>query len=189
MNIAIIPARGGSRRIPGKNTREFSHLPIIAWSILTAKLSRLFDQTYVSSDDPRTRIIGRKSGAIGIEREPHLAEDHVGTQEVMRETLQQLEMASPNPPAIEHACCIYATAPMMLSGDLREGFEAMHQHGGYAYVHGWFYWGRAEWFLRNVPLSQGIELARPEGRWIDINTEDDWIRAERMYAELHKETA
>ena len=187
MRVAIIPARGGSRRIPGKNIREFHGRPILAYSIGAARASGLFDYIFVSSDDKRTRIIARQCGVGALEREMIMSFDDVGTQEVTADALNEIE-ASMGMKGFEHVCCIYATAPMLRGEDLIAGFEAMQATDSYAYIHGWFYWGRNEWF-GSVPLDDGVELAAPADRWIDINTEEDWARAEQMYAALHKEAA
>lgn len=171
--VAIIPARGGSRRIPRKNIRPFHGRPIIAYSIETARASGLFDRVCVSTDDPAIADIAASCGAWPIPRSSRLAVDEAGTQEVMVEALRDIEC--------DYACCIYATAPTMTVADLQRGFDEMVRRDDYAYIHGWFYWGRAAWFGVR-PL--GEEMVRPE-RWIDINTEDDWQRAEGMYAALN----
>lgn len=187
MIVAIIPARGGSRRIQKKNIREFHGRPIIAYSIRAALQSGLFDHVIVSSDDPKTRVIARQCGAAAIDREMKYAFDDVGTQAVAADALIQAEVDL-NVTGVDFLCCLYATAPMLTPEDLRRGYDAMMATDAYAYVHGWYYWGRAEWF-DDIPLEDGVELAKPADRWIDINTEEDWARAEQMYAALHKEDA
>lgn len=185
MRVAIIPARGGSRRIPRKNIKQFAGRPIIAYSIQAAKSSGLFECVYVSTEDRDIAEVARLSGAMPILRDAAMALDHVGTQAVMADALH--DICDTWEPGFE-ACCIYATAPMLTPEDLRRGYDAMLATDGYAYIHGWFYWGRAEWF-GDLPLDDGVELAAPADRWIDINTEEDWARAEKMYAALHKEAA
>lgn len=179
MNIAIIPARGGSRRIPRKNIRPFHGKPIIAYSIEAAKASGLFDRIVVSTEDDEIHMLALKLGAIPWWRPPELSEDCIGTQKVMQRTLE-----SPLFRGAEYACCIYATAPMMTADDLRAGYEAMLATGEYALIHGWFYWGLAEWFLGERSLVGAAELSPDLSRWIDINTEEDWACAEAMQVAL-----
>jgi pseudaminic acid cytidylyltransferase len=182
--VAIIPARGGSRRIKMKNVRLFHGKPIIAYSIEAAKASGLFDRIVVSSDDADIRIIARQCGAEAIEREMKYAQDDVGTQEVTRDALVELDLLGVRP---DYACCVYATVPMLREDDLVNGFNVMRVTNDYAYVPGWFYWGRAEWFDVK-PLREPAPLAIEPERYIDINSEQDWKRAEEMYAALHSTT-
>lgn len=191
--IAIIPARGGSRRIPFKNRRHFHGKPILQYSIEAAIKSRLFrhvytgnfvcdggQSIYVSSDDAEIFSIAAGCGAWAQKRPDDLSRDEVGTQEVIK-------ALSVGCPKSDIMCCIYPTAPMMTAQDLIDGYDALVAAGSkYVYIHGWFYFGLRGWFLEDRPLSEGIELPHPEGRWIDINTPEDWARAEEMYAALHK---
>lgn len=191
MNVAIVPARGQSQRIPGKNIRDFMGRPIIAYSIDAALNSNLFDRIVVTSDDQQILKVARQCGAEAIEREMKMCFDDVGTQEVVADALVDLEVAAELaklvPPKIDYVCCIYATAPMLKAMDLHTGFEAMRMTNEYAWVDGWFYWGKPEWFGYR-PL-EGLRMSIPQDRWIDINTEKDWQRAEEMYAALQKEVA
>jgi len=208
VNIAIIPARGGSRRIPGKNARLFHGKPIIAYSIETARASRCFSKVIVSTDSPEIAGIARAYGAKIHNRARWLAQDHVGTQEVMRQALIWWQ-ASARGELPEYACCIYATAPLMVPMDLQAGLEMLrhsrqpyvfsvsadlagargpeHSHAppGYLDVGQW-YWGRPKAFVDRMPLegnSKHYEL--PPARVCDINTEEDWQRAERLYGQLY----
>lgn len=185
MRVCVIPARGGSRRIPRKNIREFHGKPIIAYSIETAKRSGLFDRVYVSTEDREIAEVARLFGALPILRDLSMALDHVGTQEVMADAVRDIL----DDWVDEYlACCIYATAPMLTVGDLHRGYDAMRATDSYSYIHGWYYWGRAEWF-GDEPLTDGVELAKPADRWIDINDEADWLKAEQMYSALHLSAA
>lgn len=187
MRLAVIPARGGSRRIQRKNIRPFHGKPIIAYSIEAAKASGLFDHIWVSSEDGEIGHIAERHGATWWVRDKALAWDSVGTQDVMRDVLMWLHEKGE---ACEYACCIYATAPLMTVGDLRDLYEWLKEsHLHYTYIEGWAYWGKAESFRNEVPLSAYSGSAKPMKRWIDINVEDDWKRAEEMYAALHKEAA
>ena len=193
MNIAIIPARGGSQRIPGKNIRLFHGKPIIAYSIETARASGCFDKIIVSTDSVEIATVAKAYGAKIHNRAKKLAEDGVGTQEVTKAALQWW-LSSPGTRAPEFACCIYATAPLMSSIDLRAGLAMLHS-GEHKYAYscgpnaedaGQWYWGRPKAFLQEVPLEgNSARLCLPAERVCDINTEDDWQRAERMFADLH----
>src|SRR3990167_170334 len=119
--VAIIPARGGSRRIPGKNSRLFHGKPIIVYSIEAAISSGLFgDGVWVSTDSPEISKVAWEAGAKVHPRWAPFARNEVGTQEVMREVLRELFPGKATRP--ENACCIYATAPLMTCSDLRCGF-------------------------------------------------------------------
>lgn len=177
--VAIIPARGGSVRIPGKNIREFHGKPIIAYSIDTAIRSGLFDAgVWVSTDSPEIVKIAWDAGAKVHPRTAPLAMNDVGTQEVMRAALAEIFPGEAT--RADYACCIYATAPMLTDGDLYNGYNVMRVIDDYAFVPGWCYWGRAEWFgVKQLREPAPLEIEAE--RYIDINTLDDWIRAERMY--------
>lgn len=191
MNIAIIPARGGSRRIPRKNIRDFHGQPIIVYSIEAALESNLFHRVVVSTDDPETAKIALINGAMVHERSPEFARDEVGTQAVARHVLSALGDAD------GMACCIYATAPMLESRTLqRASFLLAQLFADYVVpVATWladpgqFYMGRAGAFLAGVPLIGPKTIMCPidEETAIDINTETDWQTAEAMYAALHPE--
>lgn len=184
--VCIIPARGGSRRIPRKNIKLFHGKPIIAYSIEAAKESGLFDHIIVSTDDEEIASVADSCGADVIDRPPDLALDEVGTQEVMRE---ELLWVMPRP---EYACCIYPCAPMMTVAQLQFGFELICDPPmialpeTYSYIPGWFYWGKTKLFLNDVPLPESGSLKIPDN-YIDINTPEDWVRAELMYEALHRE--
>lgn len=116
MNLAVIPARGGSQRIPRKNIREFAGHPIIHWSINAALESGLFDQVVVSTDDEEIAAIAQQSGAsVPFLRPAHLADDFTPTRQVVNHAIEQCEHAWGR---FEKVCCIYATAPMIESTDL-----------------------------------------------------------------------
>lgn len=179
-SVAIIPARGGSRRIPRKNIRLFHGKPIIAYSIEAAKESGLFDGVWVSTEDDEIAEVARGYGAMILVRSPRFAVDHIGTQEIMADAIATLVTAKQR---VEYACCIYATAPMLTAEDLKRGFKVMDANETFAYIHGWFYWGRPEWFFWERPLTQGAMWPDPN-RFIDINDEQEWSRAAEMYAAL-----
>lgn len=116
MNVAIIPARGGSKRIPRKNIRPFCGRPMIAWAIETALASGLFGRVIVSTDDAEIAETAIREGAEApFERPAALANDHAGTLPVIRHAVEWL--IQDGTPA-SHACCIYATAPFLHAVDL-----------------------------------------------------------------------
>lgn len=190
-SIAIIPARGGSKRIPRKNIRPFHGKPIIAYSIEAAIQSGLFDGVFVSTDDPEIAEVAGRYNATPLMRFG-LADDVTGTQEVIKGALE-INLAHWNP---EYVCCLYATAPMLDPWNLS---KALRQLKGNAATYvvpigewlsdpGMFYFGTASAFTSQVPLiGTGTELMQVDPRrCIDINTEADWQRAEKMYEELHR---
>lgn len=191
--VAIIPARGGSRRIPGKNIRDFHGKPIIVYSIDTAMASDVFDRVIVSTDSDEIAKVAKAYGAEIVERPPGLELDEIGTQEVMAVTLRQLGMTE------GFACCIYPTAPLMTVEDLKKGCSwARVCENGFVFAvganplrdAGMFYFGYTwNWadpgFLRPLVSCYSLMILIPEERCIDINTELDWHKAEQMYAALH----
>jgi pseudaminic acid cytidylyltransferase len=119
--IAIIPARGGSKRIPRKNIKLFHGLPIIAHSIRTAKASKLFDVVMVTTDDPEIAGVAMDHGAeVPFMRPPELSNDHAGTLEVITHTLKWYADQGRHFAA---ACCLYATAPFVTPEHLEDGWE------------------------------------------------------------------
>ncbi len=126
-SVAIIPARGGSKRIPKKNIRLFAGMPIISYSIRTARESALFDTIIVSTDDEDIARIACESGAeVPFRRPSELADDYVGTDDVVLSAIDWLEEYRQVP---EYVCCIYATAPFPSPDDLRRGWELVRNKG------------------------------------------------------------
>lgn len=119
-NIAIIPARGGSKRIPRKNIKDFLGKPIIAYSIETALESGLFDEVMVSTDDEEIAEISQKYGAkVPFMRSEENSHDHAGTTGVLLEVLNNYNSLERN---FEFGCCIYPTAPLVSVNFLQKGF-------------------------------------------------------------------
>ena len=121
MTIAVIPARGGSKRIPHKNTRSFSGKPVIAYSIAACQEAKVFQQILVSTDDPEIAEIAIALGAdVPFLRPASVSDDHSGTDDVMAQVLDQLAATG-----VQHkfACCVYATAPFIRSNDLLAGWR------------------------------------------------------------------
>ncbi|MDK9707990.1 MAG: pseudaminic acid cytidylyltransferase [Desulforhopalus sp.] len=226
MNIAIIPARGGSKRIPRKNIREFCGKPMIAWSIEAAKASGLFQHIIVSTDDIEIAGIARQWGAeVPFMRPEELANDFAGTAPVVAHATQ---WALDQGWDVIAVCCIYATAPFMRVDDLHKGWAEL-QSGDWDYVFtatdfaapifrsfemtdeggvrmffpehaatrsqdlpvalhdaGQFYWGRAlAWTQERRFFDRYTKpIMIPRWRVQDIDTQDDWVRAEMFAAIL-----
>jgi pseudaminic acid cytidylyltransferase len=222
MNIAVIPARGGSKRIPRKNIRPFRGRPMIAWSIGAARASDVFSRIIVSTDDAEIAALAVELGAEApFVRPAALADDHAGTLDVMAHAVGWMrDQGWP----LDAVCCLYATAPLTRPGDLRGGlallqsgdwsftftateyaspiFRAfrLHPEGGVEMffpehftnrsqdlpvaVHdaGQFYWGRPDAWLtcRSLFERTSCPLLIPRWRVQDIDTEDDWKRAELL---------
>ena len=121
--IAIIPARGGSKRIPGKNIKKFGGLPMLAHSIRAAHQVGLFDRILVSTDSEEIMGIARDHGAEApFQRPPQIASDTASTEDVLVHVLQWL--SAQGAPA-DFFCCIYATAPFVRLEDIRRGYERL----------------------------------------------------------------
>ena len=131
MNIAIIPARGGSKRIPQKNIRDFCGKPMIAWTIEAAKKSKLFDHIIVSTDNKEIADIARNLGAeVPFTRPAELSDDFAGTTEVVSHAT---EWAVEQGFKLSAVCCIYATAPFLQAKDLSRGLQEL-QSGQWDYA-------------------------------------------------------
>jgi pseudaminic acid cytidylyltransferase len=223
MKIAVIPARGGSKRIPRKNIRNFCGKPMIAWSIEAAKDSGLFDHVIVSTDDAEIAQVAKEWGAeVPFVRPDELSNDHAGTTEVIAHAAQ---WALDKGFGVDAVCCIYATAPFVQVDDLKRGLAAL-ESGDWAYAFtvtdfaapifrsfkqtaeggiemfypehfltrsqdlptalhdaGQFYWGRpSAWIEGKRVFDQGsIPVIIPRWRVQDIDTVEDWLRAELMF--------
>ncbi len=229
MKLAIIPARGGSKRIPRKNIRPFCGKPMIAWSIEAARISNCFDRIIVSTDDSEIANISRSIGAeVPFVRPPELSDDHIGTIPVVAHAIDQMNRGADD---VELACCLYATAPFVKADDLRNGYKILqHENVDYAFsvtsyvfpiqrairitpnqrvemfypehfetrsqdlpeaFHdaGQFYWGRASAWLEGKPIfsKDAAPVLLPRHRVQDIDTPEDWARAEWMFRAMQAE--
>lgn len=127
LRVAVIPARGGSKRIPRKNIKEFCGKPIIAWSIEAAKSSGCFDKVIVSTDDKEVASIALQLGAeVPFMRPSKLSDDYTGTIPVIRHAVQWLNL---HEGPVSYACCIYATAPFVSVKDLQMGWKSISSGG------------------------------------------------------------
>ncbi|HEX5686705.1 MAG TPA: pseudaminic acid cytidylyltransferase [Ideonella sp.] len=226
MKLAVIPARGGSKRIPRKNIKPFCGKPIIAWSIEAALASRCFDRVIVSTDDAEIAQVAREAGAeVPFVRPAALSDDHAGTIPVVRHAIDWQAAAGEAPSLV---CCLYATAPFVGADDLRHGLQTLQRSGGdfafsvarFSYpiqralrvdaagrvtmfspsqfnvrsqdleeaYHdaGQFYWGTAAAWQSAVTLfgPSSTAIVLPLHRVQDIDTVDDWVRAELMFRAL-----
>lgn len=121
--IAIIPARGGSKRIPRKNVREFCGKAMIAWPIQAAQESGIFDIIIVSTDDPEiAEVATRWGGEVPFFRPAELSDDHTATRPVVNHAIREAE-ALYGP--VDYVCCIYATAPFLRGSDIADGFRKL----------------------------------------------------------------
>lgn len=126
MIAAVITARGGSKRIPGKNIKEFAGKPMLAWPILAARAAGIFDRIVVSTDSVKIAEVARRWGAeVPFMRPAELADDHTPTAPVFLHALEFLAVAGSEP---EFACCIYPTAPFLLPEFLRQGLAELRDH-------------------------------------------------------------
>lgn len=123
MNIAVIPARGGSKRIPLKNIKLFAGKPMISWSIKAARETGLFDRIIVSTDSTEIAKVAQEFGAeCPFLRPKALADDFTGTNAVVKHAIEWLSEHEIIP---EYVCCIYATAPLIDPHYLQKGYELL----------------------------------------------------------------
>ncbi|MBT9512452.1 MAG: pseudaminic acid cytidylyltransferase [Acidovorax sp.] len=219
MKIAIIPARGGSKRIPRKNILPFRGKPMIVWSISAALESGIFERVLVSTDDEEIAHIARDAGArTPFMRPAKLADDITPTVPVIAHAVNACRELGWD---VSHACCIYPCAPTLAIADLRRASQmcmerdadfvypvteyahpvqrAMHRtaRGTMQFLQpeheltrtqdlektfhdaGQFYFGKAEAWLAGLRMhTAGLGLPIPAWRVVDIDTPDDWMRAE-----------
>lgn len=227
MRVAVIPARGGSKRIPRKNIRQFAGRPMIAWSIETALTSGLFDQVVVSTDDDEIAAVAVEEGAVvPFRRPPELSDDYAQTKPVVAHAVSSIEAAWRK--EISHVCCIYPTAPFLEAEDLVTGWRAI-AGGSFRYAFavtsyaypvqralrrlpgggvemlqpgcraarsqdleqvwhdaGQFYFGDTSAFIDGLPVfdSYASPVVLPRWRVHDIDTQEDWVRAELVFQAL-----
>ena len=228
MNIAIIPARGGSKRIPRKNIREFAGKPMIAHAISAAKQSGLFDHVIISTDDAEIARIAIEWGAeTPFIRPAELADDYTATVPVIAHAILASQALGWK---IDYACCIYPGVPFIQIDDLKLALELLQaSQAAYSFpitdfpsaiqralrrlpdgrtfpfypeheltrtqdleaaYHdaGQFYWGKPDaWLTNNKIHRSGVGLPVPNWRVVDIDTSDDWARAEVLYAAFNQQ--
>jgi pseudaminic acid cytidylyltransferase len=127
MRLAVIPARGGSKRIPRKNIKRFGGLPMIAWSIRAAIDSQCFDRIIVSTDDDEIAAVAKQHGAeVPFVRPANLSDDHTGTIPVIAHAI---DWQNQHGQAATEVCCLYATAPFVQAADLQSGLSVLNSTG------------------------------------------------------------
>lgn len=226
MNIAVIPARGGSKRIPHKNSKLFAGKPMIAYAIAAATQCGLFAHVVVSTDDEEIAATARAFGAEApFLRPPQLADDHTPTVPVIAHAVTACESLGWQ---FDYVCCIYPGVPFIQRDDVRSGLELLQSaasaeysfpitvfpsaiqralrrkesgivasfHPEYEltrtqdleqayYDAGQFYWGHKRAWLKNPNIhNSGVGLVIPNWRVVDIDTPEDWRRAEAIHRAL-----
>ncbi|WP_042226664.1 pseudaminic acid cytidylyltransferase [Kingella kingae] len=226
MTLCIIPARGGSKRIPRKNIKLFNGKPMIAHSIQAAQNSGCFEQIIVSTDDAEIADISQQYGAnVPFTRPAELSDDFATTGAVVAHVVDFMQK---NGWKGDGACCLYATAPFVQADDLQRGLLALRDNqaefafsvtsfpfpiqralklAGNGTVSmfspenfavrsqdlpeawhdaGQFYWGTAMAWLAQKPIfnSHSVAVKLPRYRVQDIDTLEDWTRAEMMWRVL-----
>ena len=183
--IAVITARGGSKRIKNKNILNFFGKPMIAYSIIAAKKSKLFDKIYISTDSRKIKKISEKYGGIvPFLREKKLSDDFTGTHQVVKNFLEKAKIKN------EFICCIYPTAPLMRFWDLVRGFNKLLKNKNF-YIYseniikknykqkfvdsGQFYWGTLQTWInkKNILQKQSIKIKIPIKYSQDLNNYED----------------
>ena len=159
MRLAVIPARGGSKRIPRKNIKAFGGLPMIAWSIRAAINSQCFDRIIVSTDDEEIAAVAKEHGAeVPFLRPANLSDDHTGTIPVIAHAIDWQEQHGQA--AIE-VCCIYATAPFVQAADLQRGLHVLQTTGAEYAFSVTSYAFPIQRAIRITP-NQRVEMFQPE---------------------------
>ncbi len=218
MKVAIIPARGGSKRIPRKNIKLFAGKPMLSYAVSTAQESNIFDAIAVSSEDAEILALAEDLGLMLLKRPDELADDYTPTVPVITHAIKEFENWGYD---LDFVCCIYPAVPFLQPQDLEQGLFMLTQQqvdyvfpvvafaspvqralrlatdgkvspffSGYEstrtqdldpayYDAGQFYWGkRSAWVDGKNIHTHGHALVIPEWRGIDIDTLDDWTRAE-----------
>lgn len=127
MKLAVIPARGGSKRIPRKNIKPIGGKPMIAWSLQAAQNAGIFDRIVVSTDDVEIAEVAQEYGAdVPFIRPAGLSDDHTGTIPVIAHAIEWHQAQGYVP---QQVCCIYATAPFVKAEDIQRGAKILESSG------------------------------------------------------------
>lgn len=161
MNLCVIPARGGSKRIPRKNIRAFCGKPMIACSIEAALASGCFDQVIVSTDDAEIADVARLWGAaVPFMRPSELADDYATTRCVINHAIREATQLYGE---IDKVCCLYATAPFVSPDDLRSALQMLEdQQVDFVFSAATFAYPIQRAF--RMTASSGLERIQPEHR-------------------------
>jgi pseudaminic acid cytidylyltransferase len=227
MNVCVIPARGGSKRIPRKNIKLFGGKPMLVWSIEAAQASGCFDLILVTTDCQEIADTALQHGAtVPFLRPACLSDDFTGTTAVVLHALDWMESQICEPALV---CCLYATAPFVRPSDISEGLRLLKDTDDDQFVltatrysfpiqralridpftnttymlspgdfsrrsqdleetyhdAGQFYWARSQAWRNTVNIFSGARmLLLPHWRVQDIDTPDDWHRAEFVHSLL-----
>jgi len=229
MRLCVIPARGGSKRIPRKNIKSFCGQVMISYSIKAALDSQCFDLVIVSTDDAEIAEVAKSFGAsVPFIRPDELANDYAGTIPVIKHAIEWCDDQGQSPSEV---CCLYATAPFVRASTIRKAYEQMQStQADYCFTAtsfafpiqraikitaenrvemlypehletrsqdleesyhdaGQFYWGKAEAFKQQKPLFSKSATPYILPRYLvqDIDTLEDWKKAELMYKTIKKE--
>lgn len=159
-NLAVIPARGGSKRIPKKNIRAFVNKPIIAYSIEAALNSGLFKRVIVSTDDNEIAEVARYYGAeVPFLRPAEFSDDHAGTIVAIKHAIEWIDKQDQDSP--DAVCCIYATAPFVEENDLKEGLKIL-TGGAWHYVFSATHFGFPIFRGFNKHADNSLEMFFPQ---------------------------
>jgi len=227
--LGIVPARGGSKRIPRKNIKPFHGIPLIERSIETLHKAGVFDRVVVSTDDTEVAEVARAAGAeVPFMRPAALADDNSGTGTVIRHAITELESEPEGADGFGEICLMYPTAVFVTPQDIRAGLAQLRMSDSeYVFAAtrfaapieralvaddqghcsmkwpehlltrsqdlrpafhdvGQFYWGQRDAWAAGIPVMTGRSeiLEIPSWRVQDIDTPDDWYRAELLFEVL-----
>jgi pseudaminic acid cytidylyltransferase len=161
--VAVIPARGGSKRVPGKNVKLFDGKPIIHWPIEAAIKSGLFDHVVVSTDDKEIARVARLAGAkTPFMRPEALADDHTPLRPVLRHAILECERTFGK--TVSTMCSILATASLLRAEDLIKGHEELISHSKNFVFAATHYAAPVQRGLRKLE-GGGVEMLQPEHRY------------------------
>ncbi|MDJ0641195.1 MAG: pseudaminic acid cytidylyltransferase [Erythrobacter sp.] len=222
-NIAIIPARGGSKRIPRKNIKAFAGKPMIGYAIEAALACEAITRVIVTTDDDEIAAIAEDFGAeVPFRRPEELADDITPTVPVIQHAINACRTRGFE---FDYACCIYPGVPFIRTDDLAEALALLIEQGGEGYTFpvtgfpspiqralkreesgsvapfdpshvntrtqdlqpayfdaGQFYWGHADTWMTGANIhANGRAIVLPEWRVVDIDTPEDWDRAEALH--------
>ena len=186
--VAIITARGGSKRIPQKNIKEFNGKPLIAFSIEAAVSSGLFDQVIVSTDSAEIGRVAIQYGAeVPFYRSSKNSDDYATTVDVVLEVLEELHKRKEE---FEYVCCIYPTAPMITAEKLKTSFEILLKHNANSVIPV----VKFSYPIQRAMILSGDKLQLREEKYKNSRSQDleetfhdsgqfYWVRREPLYTE------